>query len=122
MALQRLVALLAMGILLPLGAGGVSPAPTVAHVHIGYAITGLHVTPNKEGYLVSAERRAQQAADYASKAAESHDLTEIKHNIELAEHATNAQDDFGVRESIVMAVNHVTFAATSDDATLNVQK
>jgi hypothetical protein len=121
-AQQRLAALLAMLMLLPLGTGCVSRPPTVAHVHIGHAITGVHVTPNKEGYLVSAERRAQEAADYASKAADSHDLTEIKHNIALADHATNSADDFGVRESIVMAVNHVTFAATSDDATLNVQK
>jgi hypothetical protein len=91
-------------------------------VHIGHAITGVHVTPNKEGYIVSAERRAKQALDYATTAASSHDLDEIKRNIALAEHATDSKDDFGVRESIVMAVNHVTFAATSDDATLNVQK
>jgi hypothetical protein len=103
-------------------AGCVSRPPTVAHVHIGHAITGVHVTPNKEGYLVSAEHRAQEAVDHATKAVNSQDLTEIKRNVALAEHATNSQDDFGVRESIVMAVNHVTFAATSDDATLNVQK
>ncbi len=109
-------------LLLPLAAGCVSRPPTVAHVHIGHAITGVHVTPNKEGYLVSAERRAQQAVDFATAAANSHDLAEIKRNIALAEHATNSNDDFGVRESIVMAVNHVTFAATSEDATLNVQK
>jgi len=107
---------------LALAAGCVSRPPTVAHVHIGHAITGVHVTPNKEGYLVSAEKRAREAADLASKAAGSHDLVEIKRDIALAEHATNSKDDFGVRESIVMAVNHVTFAATSDDATLNVQK
>jgi hypothetical protein len=91
-------------------------------VHIGHAITGVHVTPNKEGYLVSAERRAKDAADLASKAAASNDLSEIKHDIAQAEHSTSSRDDFGVRESLVMAVNHVTFAATSDDATINVQK
>jgi hypothetical protein len=113
---------LAVALLLPFAAGCVSRPPTVAHVHIGHAITGVHVTPNKEGYLVSAERHAQDAIDFASKASNSRDLAEIKRNIALAEHATNSKDDFGVRESIVMAVNHVTFAATSDDATLNVQK
>ena len=112
----------ALVLLLLFVAGCVSRPPTVAHVHIGHAITGVHVTPNKEGYLVSAEHRAQEAVDYATKAVNSQDLAEIKRNIALAEHATNSQDDFGVRESIVMAVNHVTFAATSDDATLNVQK
>jgi len=120
---SRLPALLAIACVLPIAAGCVSRrAPTVAHVHIGHAITGVHVTPNKEGYLVSAERRAQEALDYTTKAAAAHDLTEIKRNIALASQATNADDTFGVKESMVMAVNHITFAATSDDATLNVQK
>jgi len=118
----RLPALLAITLLMPFATGCISRPPTVAHVHIGHAITGVHVTPNKEGYLVSAERRAREAADYASKAVNSHDLADIKHDITLAEHATNSKDDFGVRESVVMAVNHVTFAATSEDATLNVQQ
>jgi hypothetical protein len=119
----RLHALLAVAALLPLAAGCVSRRPpTVAHVHIGHAITGVHVTPNKEGYLVSAERRAQETIDYAAKAAASRDLEEIKRDIALAAQATGSEESFGVKESMVMAVNHVTFAATSDDATLNVQK
>jgi hypothetical protein len=120
---MRLHALLAVALILPLAAGCVSRRPpTVAHVHIGHAITGVHVTPNKEGYLVSAEHRAQETIDYALKAAASHDLAEIKRNIALAAQATGSEESFGVKESMVMAVNHVTFAATSDDATLNVQK
>ena len=120
---KRLLALLAIAWVLPFAAGCVSRrAPTVAHVHIGHAITGVHVTPNKEGYLSSAERRAQETADHVSKAAASRDLTEIKNEIALANRATNDEDTFGVKESLVMAVNHITFAATSDDATLNVQK
>jgi hypothetical protein len=119
----RLHALLAVALILPLAAGCVSRRPpTVAHVHIGHAITGVHVTPNKEGYLVSAEHRAQETVDYSAKAATSHDLAEIKRNIALASQATDSEENFGVKESMVMAVNHVTFAATSDDATLNVQK
>jgi hypothetical protein len=115
--------LLAIALALLLATGCVSRrAPTVAHVHIGHAITGVHVTPNKEGYIVSAERRAKETSDYASKAATSHDLAEIKNDIALAAKATNDEDTFGVKESLVMAVNHITFAATSDDATLNVQK
>jgi hypothetical protein len=114
---------LAIGLLVPLAAGCVSRRPpTVAHVHIGHAITGVHVTPNKEGYLVSAEHRAQETIDYTSKAAASHDLIEIKRNIALASESTDSEDKFGVKESMIMAVNHITFAATSDDATLNVQK
>lgn len=119
----RLHALLAIALLVPLTAGCVSRRPpTVAHVHIGHAITGVHVTPNKEGYLVSAEGRAQETIDFTTKAAGSRDLAEIKRNIAFAAQATDSEENFGVKESIVMAVNHVTFAATSEDATLNVQK
>ena len=119
----RLPALMAIALVLPFATGCVSRrVPTVAHVHIGHAITGVHVTPNKEGYLVSAERHAQETIDFTAKAGATHDLGEIKRNIAMASQATNAEDTFGVKESMVMAVNHITFAATSDDATLNVQK
>jgi hypothetical protein len=123
MTKSRLPALLAIALVLPLATGCVSRrAPTVAHVHIGHAITGVHVTPNKEGYIVSAERRAKETAEFTSKATASHDLAAIKSNVALASKATNDDETFGVKESLVMAVNHITFAATSDDATLNVQK
>jgi hypothetical protein len=116
-------AFLAVALVMPLAAGCVSRRPpTVAHVHIGHAITGVHVTPNKEGYIVSAERRARETTEFAVKAAASTELADIKRNIQQASEATNSIDAFGVKESVVMAVNHVTFAATSDDASLNVQK
>jgi hypothetical protein len=120
---SRLPALLVIALVFPFATGCVSRrAPTVAHVHIGHAITGVHVTPNKEGYMMSAERHAKETIDYAAKAAAAHDLSDIKRNIAMASQATNSEDTFGVKESVVMAVNHITFAATSDDATLNVQK
>jgi hypothetical protein len=106
-----------------LGAGGcVSRAPTIAHVHIGHAITGVHVTPNQEGYLVTAERRGGQAVEFSRIAAGSTDLAVIKQNVAAAVKATDSADDFGVKQAIVMAANHITFAATSDDATVNVQQ
>jgi hypothetical protein len=113
--------LLVLG-LLPCAAGCVSRPPTIAHVHIGHAITGVHVTPNKEGYMETAQRRAQEAIGFAAQAASATDLDEIKRSVELANHATNSRDDFGVKEALVMAVNHISFAATSDDASANVQK
>jgi hypothetical protein len=109
-------------LLLPLSVGCVSRPPTVAHVHIGHAITGVHVTPDHEGYIVTAERRARETIEFTAKAASSRDLEEIKREIAAALKATDSKDDFGVKESIVMAVNHISFAATSDDASLNVQK
>lgn len=106
-----------------LGAGGcVSRPPTIAHVHIGHAITGVHVTPNQEGYMVTAERRGAEAVEFSRLAAASNDLAIIKQNVAAAVKATDTEDNFGVKQAIVMASNHVTFAATSDDASVNVQQ
>jgi hypothetical protein len=102
--------------------GCVSHPPSVAHVHIGHAITAVHVTPNHEGYLVTAERRGKQTFDFATRASSDSDLASIKADVALAVKATNSDDDFGLKQAIVMAANHVSFAATSDDASLNVQR
>jgi hypothetical protein len=91
-------------------------------VHIGHAITGVHVTPNQEGYLVTAERRGGQAVEFTRIAAGSTDLAVIKQNVAAAVKATDSENDFGVKQAIVMAANHITFAATSDDASVNVQQ
>jgi hypothetical protein len=103
-------------------AGCVSRAPTIAHVHIGHAITGVHVTPNQEGYMVTAERRGAEAVEFSRLAAASSDLAVIKQNVAAAVKATDSEDNFGVKQAIVMASNHITFAATSDDASVNVQQ
>ncbi len=103
-------------------AGCVSRPPTIAHVHIGHALTGVHVTPNHEGYFVQAEKRAQEAIAAAQKAAASSDLTEIRKDAAAVVKATDSEEDFGVKQALEMAANHITFAATSDDASINVQK
>lgn len=119
--MKRLAALVM--VLSLLGAAGcTSRPPTIAHVHIGHAITGVHVTPNQEGYLVTAERRGSQAVEFSRIAAGSTDLAVIKQNVAAAVKATDSENDFGVKQAIVMAANHITFAATSDDASVNVQQ
>ena len=98
----------------------VSRPPTIAHVHIGHALTGVHVTPGHKGYVLVAEQRADEALDAARKAAQATDLPELKSEVLAVENATNGQDNFGVRESLTMAANHISFAATSADASDNV--
>jgi len=109
-------------VLLAMAGGCVTRPPTIAHVHIGHALTGVRVTPGEEGYLVTAERRARETLDLAKKARASGDLGEIKTDTAAAVHATVAEDDFGVKHALMMAAHHITFAATSEDASLNVQR
>ena len=99
-----------------LAAGCVTRPPTIAHVHIGHALTGVHVTPNHEGYFVQAEKRAQEAIDASRKAEASNDLQEIKQDAAAAVKATDSEDDFGVKQAVAMSSNHISFAASSDVA------
>jgi hypothetical protein len=94
--------------------------PTIAHVHIGHAVTAVHVTPGHEGYLSVAELRANEAYDSAKSAMADADLLQLKVHIAAAVTATDSQDNFGVRQSVTMAANHISFAATSADASANV--
>jgi hypothetical protein len=110
-------------LVLALAAGGcVSRPPTIAHVHLGHALTGVHVTPDKQGYLLVAEKQAEDVVALAQKAARSTQLAQLKADVAAAVNATNSEDEFGLRHSLVMASNHISFAATSPDASANVQQ
>src|SRR5258708_21426164 len=94
--------------------------PTIAHVHIGHAVTAVHVTPDHEGYLSVAELRANQAYSAAKSANGDADLVQLKAHIAAAVHATDSQDNFRLRQSFTLPANHISFAATSADASANV--
>jgi hypothetical protein len=101
--------------------GCVARPPTIAHVHLGHALTGVHVTPGREGYLLVAEERVAAIHQLARKAAAGSQLHAIKTDIGAAVKATVSDDEFGLRHSLVQASNHISFAATSDDASANVR-
>jgi hypothetical protein len=100
----------------------VTRPPTIAHVHLGHALTGVAITPGQKGYVMEAEERAQDAYELAQKAASSTSLVEIKADVDAAVQASNADDSFSLKHSLVLASNHITFAATSDDASRNVRE
>jgi hypothetical protein len=103
-------------------AGCVSRPPSIAHVHLGHALTGVHVTPNKQGYLLVAEKQAEDVVALAQKATQSDVLSQLKADVSAAVKATNSEGEFGLKHSLIMASNHISFAATSPDASLNVQQ
>jgi hypothetical protein len=116
---MRRLALAAFAVLL---AACVSRPPSIAHVHLGHALTGVHVTPGRQGYLLVAEKQAEDVLALAQKAATGGDLAQLKADVATAVDATNSATAFGLRHSLVMASNHISFAATSDDASVNVQQ
>jgi hypothetical protein len=112
----------ALALLAVLAASGcVTRPPTIAHVHVGHALSGVHVTPGQAGYLLVAEERAALVRDLARKAAADTNLPQIKTDVAAAVTATVSDDTFGLRHSLVQASNHITFAATSDDASANIR-
>jgi hypothetical protein len=94
--------------------------PTIAHVHIGHAITGVHITPGHKGYVLVAEQRADETLAAATTAAQAADLSSLKAAVAVALAANDNEDGFGVKQSIILAANHISFAATSADASANV--
>lgn len=104
-------------------------APTIAHVHVGHALTGWHSTPGKDGFFVVAEKQAEKALD-AARSATSHgnDENTLKADIARALEATNPEkkDDeprsrYGVKQALNGAINHIGFAGDSDDASENIK-
>ena len=102
-------------------------APTIAHVHIGHAMTGWHDTPDKQGLFIVAENKAGEAFKYSQAAADgSRDLNRIRKNIARVGMLTDGraeqdggEDQYGVKQALAGAVSHIAYAATSPDATAN---
>lgn len=102
-------------------------APTISHVHIGHAMTGWHDTPGKEGLFIVAEKKAAEALKYAQTASDdTNDLSRIKKNIAQASLLSDGKamqdgrkDQYGVKQALAGAISHLTYAATSPDATAN---
>ena len=102
-------------------------APTISNVHIGHAMTGWHDTPGKEGLFVVAEKKAAEALSQAGEAvATGDDLNGIQSSIARvslltagAATADDSQNRYGLKQGLNGAVSHITFAATSPDATTN---
>lgn len=83
-------------------------------------MTGVHVTPAHKGYVLVAEQRADETLEAAKSASRATDLHELKSAVAAAVAATDDHENFGVKQSLTMAANHISFAATSADASDNV--
>lgn len=104
--------------------------PTIAHVHIGHTVTGWMHTPDKQGLFSTAETEGQIALEEAKKAIERpEDLGNIKTHIKGALHALDPDIiengpglGFGLLKGLMESIGHFTYAAKSDDASVNVQQ
>jgi len=105
--------------------------PTIAHTHIGHTMDGWAATPDQAGLFTTADESAQNAAQAADAAAKAQDLISIKYNINNVLSHTNPdiftsgasaeKTEYGVKNALAEAVEHVRFAADSPDASDNVR-
>lgn len=97
-------------------------APTIAHIHLGHTITGVEGTPGDAGFLTVAERSAQTALDSANEAtAEGLSVDEIKTRVAAVNQTTNTEEQTSLTHAVDHAMDHIRFAAESDDASDNVR-
>lgn len=127
--MKRLIIWMVAGAAILTSLGCSKRTPSIAHVHIGHSMTGWHNTPNKEGLFVVAQKKAGEALTFAGKTiAGNPDINVIKTNIDRVIHLTDSevtQDDdkkrYGVKQALTGAASHITYAATSPDASENVK-
>jgi hypothetical protein len=118
------IAALGLTLLALLQAGCVvsQQAPTIAHVHVGHAITAAHDTPAREGYLVLAEQRALAAASLADDAVRPGQPTaQIQATLAELNRVVNDGMAYPLTDAIKAAASHIRFAADSEDASANVR-
>lgn len=106
--------------------------PSIAHIHIGHAITGWPLTPKKQGLLVVAELFAVSAATTSElmlKAARDGNMERAQKFLRETANAvdpgflteTNSKD-YGMRKAAAEAITHLQLASDTDDASANVQR
>jgi len=107
-------------------------APTIAHIHIGHAITGWPAAPNKQGLLVAAELASLAAATNSQlmlKAARGGDmerakkyLTETANAVDPSFLSKSKTNEYGLRKAAAEAITHLRLASEVEDASANVQR
>ena len=106
----------------------IEETPTIAHVHIGHAITGWKHSPDQKGLFRVAEQEADIALAHAGYAIEQPDrldliqlhVTHVMHAIDPESQKQGPGTGFGLKRALTKAVGHITYAAESDDASQNV--
>ena len=106
--------------------------PTIAHIHIGHAITGWPLAPKKQGLLVVAEISAVAAATNSElmlQAAREGDMERaqkfLRQTAEIVEPGfldRRESDEYGLRKAAAEAITHLQLASEVEDASANVQR
>lgn len=128
---KRPLALVTLMATLGLGTAGcvTEIPPTIAHTHIGHAVTAWHDTPEQDGLLITAAREAVIGYDHAGFALEATATPDqLREHVRHVMHAYAPELTtpgpglgYGVCKALNGALNHLEFTAESEDVTANVR-
>lgn len=93
--------------------------PTIAHTHIGHAITAFEGTPGDQGLFAIAKERRDEAKFYLSNLRSSSDQQQRARALD-ALLLTLVGENYGLKRAISETANHLKFAAEAEDASSNV--
>ena len=132
---KRLGHLILIGAMLALSACGTvvsKNTPTIAHIHIGHAITGWPQAPKKQGLLVVAELASIAAttnSELMLDAARNGNMERAQRYLRETAKAVDpsflndsASNEYGLRKAAAEAITHLKLASEVADASANVQR
>jgi len=104
--------------------------PLISHAHIGHTLTAWHDTPEQSGLFVVAEKETDQALqEYAlaevAKSTPALARVHIKnviHSLNPDLQPTGSGSGYGAVRALQGAIDHLKFAAVSDDASANLRQ
>ncbi len=103
--------------------------PSIAHVHIGHALTAWTNTPGNQGLFVMAEDEARRVLDLANSLTSQSTLdqmqTTMREIMEVIEppesEGSRPDENYGLKRAFTGAMDHLEFAADSNDTSANVR-
>ena len=95
--------------------------PTIAHTHIGHAITAFSGAPEDDGLFNVAEDRAREAQNLARDIQANPSIAEANVSARELIDVIGTESYYGLKFSLREAVSHINYAAGADDASANVR-
>ncbi len=96
--------------------------PTIAHTHIGHAITAFDGTPDEKGLFVITEERARDVSRLARELAQADPASSYANTTAEGLIDLVSKPSYGFKHALLEAESHIAFAGGSEDATDNVSK
>jgi len=100
--------------------------PLVSHAHVGHALTTWHDTPNQQGLMTVAADDLAVAKREAGVACEENDtytggrsMQNVVHALVPESQPIGAGSGYGAIRALTASIEHLEYAATSPDASLN---